>query len=244
MRRGALCLALAFTLALPAVSTAADADPGLWVGTAVVNRVSRLDGTGVTRTPAPLNLRLILHVDTARQARLLKEVVLLWQEGTQNPDGTIAVPGHQVLVAADSRIPEFSGVALRDGDPVGRRISAVGFDFLGSSVNCLGRLGTSGSVTCDLTLAADAPTNPFLHRYHPDHDNLDAKYEKPAAEVNAVARHLELAFASPAVPPQGWGATVIGGTYRERVCGLAKDCLNVEGSFSLDRISALGTLVQ
>lgn len=188
---------------------------------------------------------LTLRVNNSTGAvLLLKEVVLLWQEGTKNPDGTIAVAGHPVLVTDGSRIPEFSGIAQRDGDPVGKRLSAVGFDFPGASLPCTGRLGTDGLVSCDLTLGAEVPTNPFLHRYHPDHNNLDETYVGSAPEVNAVQRTITLEFSAPPETPPGWGFDVIGGTYKEQVCGSAVKCINVAVAFSLDRVSEQGTVVE
>ncbi len=72
----------------------AGADPlaGLWVGTATLDAVSEAHSTNaVTPTPvkSPLSLRLLVHVDSSGQARLLKEVIQMWRNGsyTNNASG-------------------------------------------------------------------------------------------------------------------------------------------------------------
>ena len=54
--------------------------PVLWVGQATLNQVNApaYTGTDLISTPAPMSLRLILHVDNTGQARLLQEVLLAW----------------------------------------------------------------------------------------------------------------------------------------------------------------------
>ena len=91
-----------------------------------------------TDTPVParraFDFRVIVHVDATRAARLLKEVTFMWQEGTTRIDPVTLleetdVPGAFVLVANDERISEFTGAALRDGVPVGYRVSSAAYDI-------------------------------------------------------------------------------------------------------------------
>jgi len=71
-------------------------------------------------------MRLILHVDSSGQARLLKEVVQMWRDGTytNNSQGmqVLDKPGTYVLLTRDALLGEFKGSVLRDGTMVGRRI--------------------------------------------------------------------------------------------------------------------------
>ena len=72
---------------------------------------------------------MLIHVDGNGTARLLKEVIQLWKEGTRIPDpenpGLFLVdePGRYVLLTDESLISSFTGAVLRDGEPVGYRIS-------------------------------------------------------------------------------------------------------------------------
>jgi len=97
----------------------------------------------------------------------------------------------------------------------------------------------------DLLLPADHPINPFKHKYHPDHDNLDERFEEPAAESFAVTRQVALDFA--AAPPPGrtavdFGYNEMGGTYRETITGIHKNPLHLGGTFFLRRLSTIAEL--
>jgi len=167
----------------------------------------------LTRTPATFGLRFILHVDADDVVRLLKEVIQMYD----------AVSEKYVLLTDHTLVPSYQGVAVRDNEPTGRRISAVGFDFAESHIPCDGEVSPTGTVTCDIALARDHPTNPFLHRYHPDHDNVDGRYEQPVEEAYGIARELQISFSNryppdtdlperPS-PPIGWGKMLLGGSY-------------------------------
>ncbi|NVN90738.1 MAG: hypothetical protein HXX11_09035 [Desulfuromonadales bacterium] len=245
-----------------AISNPINSYPGLWSGVTVLNKVSQLsDLTGTapdfvsgeaTTTPAELNLNLILHQDTNGQVRLLKQVIVMYRDGRRNLDGTPASNGKYVALTDDKLIPNYKGVAQKDGTAVGRRLSAIGFDYSPSTdasfgtdfdntaLKCSGSI--SSTVTCRLILESSAssthPTNPFLHRYHPDHDNLASDYTTFKQEVNRIVRDVTLVFDStpktnPSNSPPGWGVSVLGGTYTEYIRGLAKGPIKVEGNFTL-----------
>jgi hypothetical protein len=80
------------------------------------------------------------------------------------------------------------------------------------------------------------PTNPFRHKYHPDHAN----------PVNyAIVRAINLEFpgeAHPSADPLTQGYDSFAGNYRERISGLHKNDLFVTGTFKLNRISLVGEL--
>jgi hypothetical protein len=199
-------------------------------------------GTSLTRTSAPLDLRLLFHVDVNGTVRLLKEVIQMFD----------SVNGCYVLLTDHTLVPTYTGVAYRDGESVGRRISAIGFDFPGQYLECPGQILPGGTVTCEFTLAPDQPTNPFLHQYHPDHDNLDARYENTMVEAYPVERELLLNFSTRyppdedepvrAVKPLGWGLSLLGGTYTETLTGLHKDDIIVSGPFMLRQVATTDQL--
>lgn len=240
---------------------------GLWVGTVAVSNVcevnSLVNSTNPTPTKSEFNLRLLIHVDTNGVARLLKEVIEMWQNGTTsiNADGFTVVdrPGRYVLLTDESRIASFGGATLRDGVPVGRRISTVGFDFDAGTNNFLplaGNFSTNGFLRVTNTIEPDFPTNPFRHKYHPDHDNLDADFNPMtpdatgAKEAYRITRRIELQFSAsdPAGPTSvqalDYGYGVIGGTYRETVAGLHKSPILAQGQFRLTRLATTGVLNQ
>jgi hypothetical protein len=240
---------------------------GLWVGSASVSNVcevnSLLNPTNPTPVKSGFDLRLLIHVDTNGVARLLKEVIQMWQNGTMitNADGSTVMdkPGRYVLVTDESLIPQYQGATLRDGVPVGRRISSVGFDFDGGTSNCLamaGAFATNGALQATVVLEPDFPTNPFRHKYHPDHDNLDADFNPmtPDAtgskEAYRITRQIELQFSAqdPAgtasVESLDYGYQVMGGTYRETVTGLHKNPIVAQGQFRLTRLAVTGVLNQ
>jgi len=202
-------------------------------------------GTAVealTRTSAPLDLRLLFHVASDNTVRLLKEVIQVYDSNTEN----------YVLLTDHTLVPDYTGVAIRDGVPVGRRLSAVGFDFTGTSLACNGGVSLNGTVECSINLGWDHPTNPFLHRYHPDHDNWDERYENVVQEAYAVTREIKLGFSDRyppdedlperAVTPAGWGFELLGGYYTEKLTGLHKDDIKVQGPFILRKVAGTDTL--
>ncbi|MBI5384243.1 MAG: hypothetical protein HZA90_06095 [Verrucomicrobia bacterium] len=211
--------------------------------------------TNVSMTPTPaageFPLRLLLHVDANGQARLLKEVIQMWQNGTttNNAQGYAvqATPGRFVLVTDDTLLPRFTGATLRDGVPVGRRLSSAAFDFADNELELDGTFAFNNTVRGSLAISPHSPTNPFKHKYHPDHDNLNARYDGTAdpPEVYTVTREFELQLpAPPANAPPGYGYDRIDGTYRETFAGLHRTNIVVSGSFRLRRIATTGVLNQ
>ena len=234
----------------------AKARAGLWVGTATINAVAEAHSaqpTTPTPTKAEFNLRLLVHVDSTGQARLLKDVIQMWRDGTYTNDGSgnlvVDKPGRYVLLTDDTRIPRFQGAAVRDGEPVGRRLSTVGYDFptdpTNNFLNLAGFFTFGQKLSGTLMLPFDHPTNPYRHKFHPDHDNLNARFDGPATEAYSTTRQIELEFttappAGPAAPDYGY--SVMGGNYRETISGLHKTNLFVSGAFRLTRVSLIADL--
>ena len=98
---------------------------------------------------------------------------------------------------------------------------------------------------------SDQVSNPFLHTYHPDHDNLDATFRAPldrGVESYGVRRQITLNFTAPATDFDSLtkGASSLNGDYIEvvTVLGLntASRQYDVRGTFVLNRISDIATL--
>jgi hypothetical protein len=240
----------------PPVSPAAYA--GLWLGHAVINSASEANSANpanLTPTKSEFKLRLLIHVDTNGVPRLLKEVLQMWKEGTftNDTDGAKVLdqPGRYVLLTDKTLISHYHGATLRDGVEVGRRLSTIGFDFPSAATNnyltLSGAFGVGANVSGALTLDSDAATNPFKHKYHPDHDNLDASFTKFRAEACEVTRAFALEFTATdtdgnAAPDYGYG--VLAGNYQETISGLHKNPIVVGGTFRLSRVALIGTLNQ
>lgn len=244
---------------VPVTATVSDT-AGLWVGEALINRIQNqlqqferdgdgnyrydedgkripLAGTGnneLNATAQTFPVRLIIHVDASGKARLLSEVYA-------GPIAT-AVPGAR---------PEF-GITTDEGlldlsaPAESVRLTTVHFP-LDLDLGLTGAFASGGSLAGTVVLDHDAKENPFIHSFHPDHDNLDARFENPlpaGAESFRVDRALTLAFdaASPGGNPS-WGAQILTGIYTEEITGIHKNNISVEGPFMLRRLANNDTLL-
>jgi hypothetical protein len=239
-------------------------DTGLWVGTAVIDHVSEAgnpeDFTSPTPTSSEFKFRLIVHMDGQGQARLLQQVYVMQVDDEAGgakasgagkqvdfQDFVEYEPARYVLVTDDSLLDQFSGVLLRNGEVVGRRISSPVFSFP-DPLPLTGNFTTNLALASPIVLDYDDPMNPFVHRFHPDHDNLDERYEDvlPAGKESfTISRTIQLSFS--ATDPEGlglpsWGYDIIGGTYEETFSGLHKKPITVVGRFQLSRVSQVEVL--
>jgi hypothetical protein len=206
---------------------------GLWVGdVAVTNVQSNVSGSPGTTTKSPFPLRVILHMDDSGTVRLLSQVYLGKLAPAPNAFGLATVE---------------SGLKADEKAKARRLISAhLPLDSVISGGATSIALGQTVNFT--VPLPHNAPTNPFVHSYHPDHDNRNLRFDGPAAagvESPTINRTLSFAFAP--TPPagssaQGWGSMVLGGTYTETVTGIHKAPLQVTGTFELRRVSELGSI--
>ncbi len=211
-----------------------DDNEGLWVGQATVNRINApaYTGTNLLSTPAPISFRLLLHVDAYGQTHLLQQVVLAW-------DPTLATPPHTngtyALYADEHALPT-------DATDVSR-ISSAAFPLMPP-------VGLAGSFTNALagtvTVRFDDPTNPFLHRYHPMHDNQDWDFQAytNAVETRTIVRDIALIFSAVtnASANPYYGAESVRGSYQETLSGLRAQVICLKGGFALQRISRINEL--
>jgi hypothetical protein len=216
---------------------------GLWVGHAVVDRVQQVTQGG-TSTPQPVSseasLRMIVHVDLAGQARLLREAIVMWIDGLSDESGTITEAGRYIVFADGPAIatwktqntglaPRLKGLSEKAGKLGGQRMSSAGFSFVGSRIFSGAQAFGNGAATVTIQALPDGADglNPFRHRYHPDH-----------VVGLGFARAITLSFAS---PPAGQPETTLRGPYVESISGLNRTPVSVAGTFSLNR--ALGPVV-
>ncbi len=243
------------------VSAQVASTTGLWVGSASVSQVANylktyqrdpnnnpVVSTNGNYVIANLNtnlgavassfpLRLILHND-GTNTYLLQRVFY----------GLGA--GSNVVVATSQTLLDPAHL------DTARRISAT--DLPWSAANApwafTGSFLPGGTLTTTVILPYDdQASNPFLHTYHPDHDNLNATFTQElarGAESYDIVRQITLNIA----PPSNDFASLtrvgqsFGGTYLETISlnglGTAARTFNVTGSFSVTRLSPIATLSQ
>lgn len=236
---------------------------GLWEGTVTLHEVSQPSNVGDPNVVRPasggLTFRILVHVDANGAAKFLQQVYLLFEEGTliddpndpSIPPGKIVdAPGRFVLVTSESSIANFTGSLIRDGEAVGRRYSTTAFAFKDplpmTSMGAFGDIGSKVGVT--VSLPYNDPLNPFFHKFHPDHDNKDRRFQNDLGagfESFNISRNVELEMTSSVpdgLPAVGIGDKLLVGTYRETITGLHKQAINIRGTFRLDRVSLVDTI--
>jgi hypothetical protein len=220
-----------FSDVLLPVSAQRASPAGLWIGQADVSAVtSTVAGSPGATTARSFPLRVNIHVDADGVARLLSQAYV----------GTLATAGNLPGVATQESIllATAKADALRvvsSQMPLDRVIVGAGAFAVGSTL------------THTVTIPFDDPTNPFVHAYHPDHDNRDARFAPLPAGVESYHITRTLTFTFTAAPPDGstitgWGTTIYGGTYAETITGLNKNPLAVGGTYTLRRISEISEL--
>ena len=166
-------------------------------------------------------LRLILHRAASGTVKLVQQIYL----GSDGKTTTVAT--------AEALFP--SGLKPT------KRLSSGYFptDFVATGT---GAMAPTGTLAFTVPLSYDADSNPFVHRYHPDHDNLDPLFGTKLAagqESWTVNRAVTLTFAAslPGVTDPAWGVSMLGGTYQEVVTGLRAQPITTSGLFILYRVA-------
>ena len=232
---------------------------GLWVGSAVVDQVNQPAIAPTNLMPAKaFSYRLILHVDSTNQARLLQRVLAVFIPDagvvTNAVTGLPATNGTYVLLSDESSVP-----AQLQAHPTAsvKRVSSVNFPLMAPQF-MNGQFGSTGQLTCTLQLPYNDPVNPFVHVYAPLHDNRRVENGvttllPEGVESFSVTRNLTLRFAAQdpdnASNPN-WGIDEVGGTLQEVVDGLYQplvrglpQSIQARGSFRLRKASDVGTLI-
>jgi hypothetical protein len=234
---------------------------GLWVGSASISQVAnylksyKLDQTNhlaqdtngayiVTNIDTTLGdvssrfpLRLILHSD-GTNVTLLQRVFY----GSDVYSNTV------VATSQSSLDPAQLGSA--------RRITAVQLPFTTTNRtwSFAGQLAPGGTLTTTVDLPYDdQASNPFLHTYHPDHDNLDATFSRQlpvGAESYDISRQITLSIAAPGADFASLVqfGQAFSGAYAETITirglGSAPRTFNTAGIFALSRISPIAVLTR
>jgi hypothetical protein len=191
--------------------------------------LSRNDTFGKVRRP--YKLRLLFHRDSDGNTRLLQRVY-----SGLDKDGRIILSNRESALDA-------SRLALA------ARMSAVHLPFSTENVPwpCEGTLGLTGNLEATVTTAHDDHAgSPFLHTYHPDHDNRDARFEKFVNAGSGIGREswkiirgMRFTFqdqdpgqlaGSKVFGTLDWGSGLIGGEYREIITLVGKQINFVENS--------------
>ncbi len=220
-------------------------------GTAIAGATSAslaLNSTEITEsgafgstTPRSFPLRVLLHVADDGTARLLSHVFM---------GKLAAAPNNLGLCTLESALKQ-------DEKGKAQRFTAAHLPLDTVVGSGSGSVALGQTLVRTVSIPYNAPTNPYVHTYHPDHDNRNARFDGTvAAGVESPNITRELSFGFTATPPagtsaQGWGATVIGGNYTETVTGIRKrrqpdgstgNTVTVTGTFVLRRVSELGAL--
>lgn len=242
------------------VTASAGSSAGLWVGGVTVNQVGQYlksyehtsDGlvvdtngqyvvTGVNTdlgaVGRPFPLRLILHNPEAGGNAVLLQRVYCGLDASTNP----------VVATCESALN-------RSYLAEARRISASHLPWSPDNTpwSFDGGLALGSTITTTVPLDYnDQASNPFVHTYHPDHDNLDSKFAAPldqGAESYSVQRVIQLEVVLPGEDFTNRTQTgqTLSGNYSESITvfGLPRAentndtrVFETRGIFSLNRIS-------
>jgi hypothetical protein len=180
------------------------------------------------QVPASFSVPLLLHRDAAGISRIVQQVF-------------VASQASDILLAANEQL-------LPSGVKPSGRMSVASLPVGTIRTASSGSVGRSGTSVFEILLDYDSDSNPFVHRFHPDHDNLDARFETklPAGrESLAVKRTVTLEFlpSVAGVTDPSWGSTMLGGTYTEVVEGLRPVPITISGSFVINRVTDAASLI-
>ena len=214
-----------------------DTNSNLLIG---ANKAYIVTGTNTTLAPVPrpVPLRLILHdTGTGMDVKLLQRVYFGQRYATN------------VVIATTESVLDTATLGSA------RRISAPHLPFSHTNtpwqqVSGAMRLGSNliFNVMLDYN---DHTSNPFLHTFHPDHDNLKPDFrtvEPQGTESYAVVRQIALTFNPPAddFASLTAGSSTMTGTYSEIITisgrpGHSRQ-FRLSGTFALNRVSPIATL--
>jgi hypothetical protein len=252
------------------VSAVVASKAGLWVGQANVAQVGSFltayqrDASGRAVTGAngqaiatavhtnlagvarAFPLRIILHNNEAQKKTMLMQRVFY---------GTGRTSNSFVSKFYINPIVSWGETALEPAEVVNAfRISAAHLPFTQTNQiwQCQGELKQGTNITATVVLDYnDQASNPFVHTYHPDHDNLNATFDaiQPQGfESYRMERQIILRVA----PPRSDFASLTSGSnsllgdYEEVITLTGKPGevrrFNVKGGFTLSRITDLPAL--
>lgn len=225
---------------------------GLWVGSVVLDKVNRAkmlgsatpewDPNALMTAPHPFQFRLIVHVDANGAVKILKQVFTA--KRTADAEGSDLLTDRDTAISYRGLFPNATI----------RRTASANFPFMVPLALTGGEfMAPDATLSGTFTQEYDDKTNPFVHAFHPQHDNVEFRNKAPYTlgsgdegvgeyESWGVTRTVSLKFLAedPAgAAGQNWNRTVTGGEYAEAVNGLNGQLKPIltKGIFRLSKVS-------
>ncbi|MCG8669803.1 MAG: hypothetical protein MI867_10360 [Pseudomonadales bacterium] len=225
---------------LPLSAEPIASNTGLWAGVVLLDEVTNVnaaDASVLEKTPAPMQFKLLLHVDSAQTVSLLKQVYLLGNENNNSLS----------MITSDSLLADFSTLSVTRREGVGYRLSSSAFDFSGDHLPLSGSLGNT--LTATINIEPNLATHPMKHRYHRFHDDNDNSTGQTITapdtfydEVWSISRSINITTDQLFEPSPTDGMGRITGVYSEIISGLHKQDIEMRGRFMLQRINQISEL--
>ncbi|MDZ8119879.1 hypothetical protein [Pontiella agarivorans] len=253
-------------------------DAGLWVGQALVTEVGQYLKTYAAGSTDPLivtNADLVVTNDLqiSEEGSYIVDSVNRNIESVarpyplrlivHSPESGNALLMQQVYFGVDA----FSRPVITREESVldpekydqARRVTAIHLPWSEENPGWLfdGTLERGGAISARIITAFnDQRSNPFLHTYHPDHDNLDSRFKQElgqGAESYTIEREIMLNVAPPGTnfSDRVQAHQQLTGSYQEviRVMGLPRaggtndtQIFEVHGLFSMGRVSEISEI--
>ena len=237
------------------------ANSGLWVGEARVTQVVQYL-KNYERDPVGNPVVRLTEADGAFSVLVTNEVV----GGVSRPfpmrlilhnDGTNTVLLQRVFLGLNPQTNAIVTTQQRFLDPAqlgsARRISAAHLPWSAQNTPWPITI-TSNVYRVEIATPYDSPSvNPFIHQYHPDHDNLNASFTQllpKGRESYSIQRTVWLSPQAAGFDYQSrtTGSLDLNGVYDEKIevggSGANTRTFRVLGTFTLNRISDLPTLTR
>ena len=205
-------------------------------------------GSRPTPVKEPFEMRLLVHTGVDGISRILQNVTLLKKADSvtvANQVVTAQQGGDAVLISDPALLGSFEGVTLRGRDKVGGRFSTPFYPmYQTNGIPFDAGLDLGRRVQASWSLPPGAPLNPYRHKYHPDHDNLDRSFQAYKAEAYPVRRTvvLDIPARQGSTRRPGMGQDEIEGIYTEVIEGIHRIPITVQGTVVLKRLIAVGVL--
>jgi hypothetical protein len=201
-----------------------------------------------TPVKEPFEMRLMLHTGIDGVSQLLQSVTLLKKADSVTVANQVVTQqkgGEGVLISDPSLLGSFEGVALKGRDKVGNRFSTPFYPmYRTNGIPFDAGLDLGRRIQASWSLPPGAPLNPYRHKYHPDHDNLDRSFQTYKAEAYPVRRTvvLDIPVRQGSTRKPGAGQDEIEGVYTEVIEGIHRIPITVQGTVTLQRLVPIGTI--
>lgn len=251
------------------VSAQPESRAGLWVGAAAVTAVGQYlktyqRGTGDSPVLDAEGKYIVTEVDTSMQpvpASHAFPLRLIVHNPASGPATLLQRVYYGFNAVSNAVIANQESVLARNLLGEARRLSVAHLPWSAANPGWAFSSGLDHGAVLSATVATpfnDQAANPFLHTYHPDHDNLNAGFrnELPqGSESYSVVREITLDVKTPAgdFHSRVAAGSKLKGEYREviRLAGLARGGnafdtrqFEVRGVFELTRIAEIPTLTR